>query len=62
MKIRIIIILDKRPRFNAGAPPLWEGPNRTAIGPISKRSPEADITAFAERLRDRRISLREIAL
>jgi len=45
-----------------GSPPLWEGPNRKAIGPISWRSAEADVIAFAERHADRRISLREIAL
>ncbi|MCC5873056.1 MAG: hypothetical protein JJU22_11720, partial [Gammaproteobacteria bacterium] len=42
--------------------PLWESPNRKAIGPISMRSAEADVVAGAERIPHRRISLREIAL
>ncbi|MCC5887792.1 MAG: hypothetical protein JJT88_15255, partial [Gammaproteobacteria bacterium] len=46
----------------SGVTLLWEGPNRTAIGPISTRCAEADAAACAERHAVRRIALRETAL
>ncbi|MCC5873855.1 MAG: hypothetical protein JJU22_15745, partial [Gammaproteobacteria bacterium] len=45
ISLREIALSHKGVPLESGVAPLWEGPNRAAIGPIGSRPPEAEVVA-----------------